>query len=1114
MMRCPSCGREVPDEPFCEWCGKPLKAENTAPIELKPVTPSASKPLSPLPSLEESGAAPQATPSARAQEKPENASSQPRWHGIAWAALAIVLYLAIADAAVETFLRESPLRWWIAGVAALYLALCVAVWRLMPKLWRRLNWANQASISLIVLLALMSATAWMPGGLEQGLSLLGQPTSIVLALVSTAVVALSGIFLARLHFVPLAGKIVAGLLALYGVTAFLLAVNAGTPYPLLFHGGSQWTRLPFWLQGATVGCLFVVPLALLLEIVTGLRRITRARISEFAFKVIALGMSLVITVAAIRIPEETAIQMPTGYDSGVVETPPWLSESHEEPLQQGEAGYKQASEKLNHLYAGLDVVNSKMDRSLFEIDALADRLGSDPAAMFHFVRDEIRYEPYTGVLRGALGTLLCRAGNSLDRSLLLAALLQKAGFKTQIASGQLTAQQAQILVNRLFEPVKPVPSAVPSLAELAPDLSRAIGGDRAQLLRVADEVQKYGEKQKKELVNYVDSETSVLSTLLGKAGVDAGVIVPNDQLLAEASEHYWVQYQDSSGQWVDLDSAFTDAEPGKTVVPATNTFAPDSVPEELYHHLRITLTLRVAQVADGKDGPTSDTVLLDQELRVAEQQGKDIILANYPVPMPDLMKPDVSLAEALALTKGYQTVLQVGNQLTPGKYFGLDGQVSDTLGGPVGDVVTNAGGVGKGVGGIAGGINGVFGGAPSEGNVTRIIGEWADYKLTSPGAGGVVESHNYHRDIIAPAVVMSWSVSSPGNPQQVPTNLEKGLLRQRLLWFTELLPVTGAVVVDYAGYLEIQSFSAHRASSDALARAAYGLSRAVDAASPSGRLPITNVLLAAAVTQIANTLGGARFPNLKSYFGRTGLLAYERAAVDASGPVSFTRGYDIIAFPPRIVGNAGTTSREIHQDASSLHLLNGILATRLEWALMAAPSRASVDRTREPASFNATRVFAAAKERGVPVVVLRPGADGLKKLADTSVPESVKAELSATLARGDNVVLPVSPVLLDGRQQVAWWRLEADSGELVGVMPGGRGQAYEEFLQVLWVGMSFFACCVDAKVNEKSNKAALLFLGCSLAAFTMGPLGYIFEVEEQLWTFITIVSVGVFHGLS
>ena len=45
------------------------------------------------------------------------------------------------------------------------------------------------------------------------------------------------------------------------------------------------------------------------------------------------------------------------------------------------------------MHATLDVVNGKMDRSLFEIDALADRLGSDRVELFHFVRDEIRTNP-------------------------------------------------------------------------------------------------------------------------------------------------------------------------------------------------------------------------------------------------------------------------------------------------------------------------------------------------------------------------------------------------------------------------------------------------------------------------------------------------------------------------------------------------------------------------------------------------------------------------------------------------------------------------------------------------------------------------------------------------
>jgi hypothetical protein len=1034
-MRCPSCGRDVSDQPFCEGCGKPLKAEKSAPIELKPVTQSADKPLSPVPSSAESGAAPHATPSARTKEKPETATSQPRWQGIVWTALAIVLYLAIADAAVETFLRDSPLRWWIAGAAALYLALCVAVWRLMPKLWRRLNWANQAAISLLVLLALMSATAWMPGGLEQGLNLVGQPTSIVLAIVSAVVVALSGIFLARLQFVPLAGKIVAGLLALYAVAAFLLAANAGTPYPSLFHGASQWTRLPFWMQGATVGGLFLVPLALLLEIVTGLRQFTRDKISDFAFRVIALAMSLVITAAAIQMSTDT------GYDAGTIETPPWFSENHEKPLE-GESGYKRASRRLSRIIAGVDVLQSKIDRSQFEIDALAARLGSDPTAMFHFVRDEIRYEPYTGVLRGALGTLLCRAGNSLDRSLLLAALLQKAGLQTQIARGQLSLQQSQMLVSRLFEPVRPMPQGVVSSAELAPELGRAIGVDPAKLLEAADEAQKYGDKQQKYLANYVATETGLLSDLLNRAGVDAGVITPNDQLLAEASEHYWVEYQNSNSQWVDLDSAFSEAEPGKIVVSATNTFAPDAVPEELYHHLHITMTLRVAQVSDGKDGSTTDTALLDQELRVPDQQGVDIILANQATPLSDLTKPGTSLPKALAAVKGFQAILQVGDRSTTGKFFDLKGQVSDQLGGPVGDVVTNAGGVGGSMGGLGGGIGNVLGGATSQGPASRIVGEWVDYTLKSPSPNGQSAIvHNYHRDIIPPVIVTSWSASGP--PETSPANVPEDALRQRLMWYSELYPVSGSIIPGYAGYLQMQSLKAGASHLDSLLKSVYGLLPDQPVTMPPRR-PIANTLLASEAAYLTNEFTKGRFTEVRSYFGTPGLISYETGGMGPSGTSGFPQGYDIVAYAPRVVASRGSGAPSARQQAASLHLTYGTLATRLERELMAGSGAAQEEDTRV---LNATKVFAAAQQLAVPISVLRPGAGSAHEVENISVAEPVKSELAEGLQAQQVLIVPSRSIKIDGQLQTAWWRLDSSSGELLGVGPGGRGQNLTEYIE-------------------------------------------------------------------
>src|SRR2546427_5861801 len=67
---------------------------------------------------------------------------------------------------------------------------------------------------------------------------------------------------ARLRVLRLGGRFAVALLPVSAVAAFVSGVATGRPYPDLFHGGSLWTRLPFWLQGAFVGSFVVLPLAL------------------------------------------------------------------------------------------------------------------------------------------------------------------------------------------------------------------------------------------------------------------------------------------------------------------------------------------------------------------------------------------------------------------------------------------------------------------------------------------------------------------------------------------------------------------------------------------------------------------------------------------------------------------------------------------------------------------------------------------------------------------------------------------------------------------------------------------------------------------------------------
>src|SRR5262249_14598712 len=84
-------------------------------------------------------------------------------------------------------------------------------------------------------------------------------------------------------------------------------------------------------------------------------------------------------------------------------------------------------------------------RDTFDVGAVAKNVGPDPDKLRQWVRTQTRLVPYKGLLRGARGVLMDRVGNSLDRSLLLASLLEVQGFSVRLARAQLEGQAAEAL---------------------------------------------------------------------------------------------------------------------------------------------------------------------------------------------------------------------------------------------------------------------------------------------------------------------------------------------------------------------------------------------------------------------------------------------------------------------------------------------------------------------------------------------------------------------------------------------------------------------------------------------------------------------------------------------
>lgn len=111
-----------------------------------------------------------------------------------------------------------------------------------------------------------------------------------------------------------------------------------------------------------------------------------------------------------------------------------------------------------------------LDPTEHDLDALGLELAfEEPEGIAAWVAENVAYEAYVGVLRGAEGTLVARAGNALDQALLLARLLTDAGYDARIALGALGDADALELVMGMFAP-RAQPRATADAAGLAESL--------------------------------------------------------------------------------------------------------------------------------------------------------------------------------------------------------------------------------------------------------------------------------------------------------------------------------------------------------------------------------------------------------------------------------------------------------------------------------------------------------------------------------------------------------------------------------------------------------------------------------------------------------------------
>lgn len=404
-----------------------------------------------------------------------------------------------------------------------------------------------------VILILFGFLAWFRPDLLDSRS-----GSIALWTMTGIAIVAGALAVARAAFLPILARIFVIVVSLYALTAINLAFREGIRYSAWLGGDSAWRLFPGWLRGGFLGVFVVLPTAIvILALKAGVRRL-RMTGSGWREANRALALALCVAIAAVHVPVANSSKGSSGTppgqppisSSGTLKLPV-LALPDPSPLKPAE------------FLTRANEIAARVTRMDWDVDAKADSLalGIEPA--FAFVRDAIRYEAYSGVLRGAVGTYATRAGNAADRALLLTRLLARKGVPTRFALGTLSEAVRERLFLSLF-------------------VNDAAGTKTAQRLEM---LSSNGTTLQERLLRRAKRDYDVVRGILGDR-LPPVTKPTREDVLAEMNPHTWVQAQ-VDGRWIDLDPSFPDGTVGTTV--ATFERSVPELPADVFQRVRVHL---------------------------------------------------------------------------------------------------------------------------------------------------------------------------------------------------------------------------------------------------------------------------------------------------------------------------------------------------------------------------------------------------------------------------------------------------------------------------------------------------------------------------------------------
>jgi len=239
-----------------------------------------------------------------------------------------------------------------------------------------------------------------------------------------------------------------------------------------------------------------------------------------------------------------------------------------------------------------------------------------PDDAFAFVRDQIHTEAYAGVLRGARGTLMARAGSPADKALLLHDLLAAQSVTSRYAHAALADADAAAVVSAATTVAAIDPKGIVEGARAKDALAGGIASAQAQLSKI----------------EALLSARSIALVTDGKAATAT--------LTSRVRDHWWLQAQ-IGGKWTDFDPTMPSAKSGAHLGPAPTDDPADGLPNALDH------TIAVRLIAD--TGGSAQQVLAHEEASTAAAVESPIVVQMNGDATPDAIATQTSFVPSVSI---------------------------------------------------------------------------------------------------------------------------------------------------------------------------------------------------------------------------------------------------------------------------------------------------------------------------------------------------------------------------------------------------------------------------------------------------------------------------------